>query len=300
VTLPDDLHATTTWEAIAAELQDHPSALCIVDRRDDAARVHGLLPPDTVHLSGLMCGQHRANVIASIKQRLAAKTAVRVVSTQLVEAGVDVDFPVVYRALAGLDSIAQAAGRCNREGRLDGLGRVVVFAPPNEPPQGHLRQARDAGRQLLLRRPADPLDPGLFTEYFQSLYWRKGAENLDRQGILALLKNNQRLEFSFRTAAERFQFIPETQRPVIVRYGESELLLARLMRPGVIVDRSILRQLQRYVVNLPCRVHQWLLKEGAIVERHPGVFVQMTHFYDSVLGLQIERSIDYTADDLIV
>lgn len=300
VTLPNDLRAPTTWETIAAELKDHPSALCIVDRRADAARLHGLLPPDTVHLSGLMCGQHRADVIASIKQRLAAKMAVRVVSTQLVEAGVDVDFPVVYRALAGLDSIAQAAGRCNREGRLSGLGRVVVFVPPKEPPAGHLRQARDAGRQLLLRCPADPLDPALFIEYFQSLYWRKGVEGLDRHGILALLKHNSRLEFSFRTAAERFQLIPETQRPVIVRYGESERLLERLLRPGAVLDRSILRQLQRYVVNLPCRIHQRLLTDGAIAERQPGVFVQMTHFYDSVLGLQIERSIDYTADDLIV
>jgi len=300
VALPDDLRAPTSWEAIAAELQDHPSALCIVDRRDDAARLHGLLPPDTVHLSGLMCGQHRADVIALLKQRLAAKKAVRVISTQLVEAGVDVDFPVVYRALAGLDSIAQAAGRCNREGRLDSLGRVVVFVPPNEPPIGHLRQARDAGRQLLLRRPADPLDPKLFSEYFQQLYWLKGAGNLDRQGILALLNYNQRLEFSFRTAAERFQLIPETQQSVIVRHGESERLLARLMRPGAVLDRAILRQLQRYVVNLPCRVHQRLLNEGAIQERHPGVFVQMTDFYDSVLGLRVEQSGDYTADNLIV
>lgn len=136
------------------------------------------------------------------------------------EAGVDLDFPVVYRALAGLDSIAQAAGRCNREGRLFDLGRVVVFVPPSEPPAGHLRQARDAGRPLLLRRPPDPLAPERFTEYFQSLYWRKGAAGLDRQDITRLLRNNQKLEFSFRTAAERFQLIPETQAPVIGRYGD--------------------------------------------------------------------------------
>jgi CRISPR-associated endonuclease/helicase Cas3 len=209
------LHAPTSWAALAAELAAHPRALCIVDRRDDARLLHGLLPTGTVHLSGLMCGQHRAEVIAVIKQRLATGESIRVVSTQLVEAGVDLDFPVVYRALAGLDSIAQAAGRCNREGRLAGSGRVVVFVPPTEPPTGHLRQARDAGRQLLLRRPSDPLAPELFTEYFQSLYWRKGLEGLDRQGITTLLKNNQRLEFSFRTAAERFQLIPEVQAPVI-------------------------------------------------------------------------------------
>ncbi len=300
VTLPADLHAPTSWEALAAELQIYPRALCIVDRRDDARTLRGLLPAGTVHLSGLMCGQHRAEVIATIKRRLNADEPILVVSTQLVEAGVDLDFPVVYRALAGLDSIAQAAGRCNREGRLFSLGRVVVFVPPTEPPAGHLRQARDAGRQLLLRGTPDPLAPELFAEYFQSLYWRKGAEGLDRQDITTLLKNNQRLEFSFRTAAERFQLIPETQAPVIVRYGDSERLLARLARPGDAVDRKTLRQLQRYVVNIPRRIHQRLLTEGAIEERRPGVYVQVAPLYDPDIGLRVEQTASYGPDDLIV
>ncbi|WP_312915824.1 CRISPR-associated helicase/endonuclease Cas3 [Candidatus Competibacter phosphatis] len=154
VSLPADLHAPTSWEALAAELATHPRVLCIVDRRDDARLLHGLLPTGAVHLSGLMCGQHRADVIAMIKERLVADEPLRVISTQLVEAGVDLDFPVVYRALAGLDSIAQAAGRCNREGRLFNLGRVVVFAPPTEPPAGHLRQlAMRAGNFCNVVRP---------------------------------------------------------------------------------------------------------------------------------------------------
>ena len=299
VILPADLQQPTSWETLAAELSAHPCVLCIVDRRDDARILHGLLPPGAIHLSGLMCGQHRAEEIAKIKQRLKAGEPIRVVSTQLVEAGVDVDFPVVYRALAGLDSIAQAAGRCNREGRLPGLGRVVVFVPPTLPPVGHLRQACDTGRQLLLSRPPDPLAPKLFTQYFQSLYWRKGAENLDRQGIAALLKKNSKLEFSFRTAAERFQLIPETQMPVIVRYGDNHCLLAQLARPGDF-NRGILRQLQRYVVNIPRRIHQQLLTEGAIQEQQPGVFVQITHLYDPVLGLQVDKAMNYAPDDLIV
>ena len=300
VTLPEDLRAPTSWEALAAELATHPGVLCIVDRRDDARLLHGLLPAGTIHLSGLMCGQHRAEVIAAIKERLAVGEPLRVVSTQLVEAGVDLDFPVVYRALAGLDSIAQAAGRCNREGRLFNLGRVVVFVPPSEPPAGHLRQTRDAGRQLLLRRPPDPLAPDLFTEYFQSLYWRKGAEGLDRQGIMALLKNNNRFEFSFRTAAERFQLIPEMQAPVIVRYGDSERLLARLARTGDDLDRKTLRQLQRYVVNIPRRIHQRLLAEGAIEERRPGVYAQVAPLYDPDIGLRVEQTVNYAPDDLMV
>ena len=299
VSLPADLHAPTSWEALAAELESHPRALCIVDRRDDARILHGLLPVGTVHLSGLMCGQHRADVIGTIKQRLATGEPIRVVSTQLVEAGVDLDFPVVYRALTGLDSIAQAAGRCNREGRLFNLGQVVVFVPPTEPPKGHLRQARDAGRQLLQRCPSDPLAPELFTEYFQSLYWRKGAEGLDCKDIMTLLKNNNRFEISFRTAAERFQLIPETQAPVIVRYGDSERLLARLARPGDDLDRKTLRQLQRYVVNIPRRVHQCLLADSAIEERRPGVYVQLAPLYDPDIGLRVEQTVNYAPDDLI-
>src|SRR5690606_29981407 len=133
VEVPRDLHAPTTWEQGAAELTAYPQALCRVSRRDACRELYRLVAPDTViQLSALMCAEHRSHVVARIKRKLAAGEPVRVVSTQLVEAGVDLDFPVVYRALAGLDSIAQAAGRCNREGLLRGekgqpvAGRVVV------------------------------------------------------------------------------------------------------------------------------------------------------------------------------
>ena len=105
-----------------------------------------MMPADTIHLSALMCGAHRSQKIEAIKRRLKAGIPTRVISTQLVEAGVDVDFPVVFRALAGLDSIAQAAGRCNREGRLQ-QGIVYVFTPPSKIPAGHLRQAAEIGRR---------------------------------------------------------------------------------------------------------------------------------------------------------
>ena len=142
IELPQDLNTPATWEQIAAELTKHAQVLCIVSDRKSCRELYSLMPEGTLHLSALMCGEHRSDVIGVIKQRLKNNEPVRVISTQLVEAGVDIDFPVVYRALAGLDSIAQAAGRCNREGRLlPELGKVVVFVSPRKAPAGILRKA---------------------------------------------------------------------------------------------------------------------------------------------------------------
>ncbi|OYT68490.1 MAG: CRISPR-associated helicase/endonuclease Cas3, partial [Chloracidobacterium sp. CP2_5A] len=123
---------------LARQLQQHDQVLCVVNSRRDCHDLFKLMPTGTIHLSALMCGAHRSEVIDEIRQRLAANQPIRVISTQLVEAGVDIDFPVVYRALAGLDSIAQAAGRCNREGKRE-RGEVHVFVPPKPAPRGLLR-----------------------------------------------------------------------------------------------------------------------------------------------------------------
>ena len=96
-----DLNAEISWDLLAARLQEYDSVLCIVNRRDDARQLWNLMPADTIHLSALMCGAHRSQKIEAIKRRLKAGIPTRVISTQLVEAGVDVDFPVVFRALAG-------------------------------------------------------------------------------------------------------------------------------------------------------------------------------------------------------
>ncbi|OGT01688.1 MAG: CRISPR-associated helicase/endonuclease Cas3, partial [Gallionellales bacterium RBG_16_57_15] len=180
VSIPKDLQTPRDWESVAAELIQHPSVLCIVSRRDDARELHRLMTTeeegkDTLHLSALMCGEHRSKVIADIKARLQRNEPVRVISTQLVEAGVDVDFPVVYRALAGLDSIAQAAGRCNREGKLkdaEGIpikGQVVVFVPPKLPPSGLLRITYQIAVGLLSGYKGDLLSRELARKYFGHL-----------------------------------------------------------------------------------------------------------------------------------
>lgn len=299
VIIPNDLQTGTSWEALAGELQTHESVLCIVDRRDDCRTLCRLMPEGTLHLSGLMCGQHRSEVIDKIKRSLQAGEAVRVISTQLVEAGVNIDFPVVYRALAGLDSIAQAAGRCNREGLLDGLGRVVVFVPLKPAPIGHLRQAQNCGRQLLQQQLADLLAPEHFKTYFQQLYWIKG-DQLDRHHILNDLKPNRDLEFLFSSAANKFRIIDEDQQAsVIVRYGASPTFIEQLGQLGP--ERWLLRKLQRYVVNLPRRQYQELLRNADIQEIHPGLFVQ-THdrLYHRHLGLLGDDPAYYEPEELII
>ncbi len=297
--VPEDLYAPRAWENLAAELSSYPSVLCIVNRRDDCRHLFEAMPEGTIHLSALMCGAHRSQRIAEIKRRLKDDVPTRVISTQLVEAGVDVDFPVVYRALAGLDSIAQAAGRCNREGRMPGLGKVVVFVPPSKTPPGHLRQAAEKGRQLLAERTDDPLSPDRFTRFFEELYWLKG-DGLDRHDILGDLQAGGGLEIRFRTAANKFHIIDEAgQAPVLVRYGEGGKLIDVLAHKGP--ERWLLRKLQRYTVNLPRHIHSKLTDEGALLEVSPGIFVQAHGgLYHEELGFCPDRSAAIPPDELLV
>ncbi len=298
--VPDDLLTSRTWEDLASELKQHAAVLCIVNRRDDCRTLYEMMPEKgetTFHLSALMCGEHRSKVIKQIKQRLKAKLPTRVISTQLVEAGVDLDFPVVYRALAGLDSIAQASGRCNREGLLE-KGRVVVFIPPSKFPIGYLRQAGEIGRRLLAEKTEDSLSPGRFENFFRELYWLQGS-NLDKHGILKDLASDSELRFSFFSAAQKFSIIDDKQYcPVIVCYEEGERLVETLKKKAP--ERWLMRRLQRYIVNLSKYVHAKLHNEGAIIEAHPGIFIQAYGaMYHPELGFCPDKSMIYEPDDLM-
>jgi CRISPR-associated endonuclease/helicase Cas3 len=297
--VPPDLRRPVTWSELARDIADEHAVLCIVNRRDDARELYDRLPPESrIHLSALMCGEHRSRTLKEIRVRIDAGERVHVVSTQLVEAGVDLDFPVVYRALAGLDSIAQAAGRCNREGKLR-RGRVVVFIPPKPAPSGLLRQAEECGRQSLEERVADPLSPERFRAYFEHLYWMRG-DRLDENGILGLLDHQGELKIRFRSAAERFRLIPDNQLPIVVRYenegliGEMEQMRARRLEP----DRAFHRRLQRSVVSIPRHAHRKLASDGRIAEWFPGVWVQVSpELYHPSTGLDARRpDIDDAAD----
>jgi len=301
VQFPDDHHAVSSWEAISQALIAYEQVLCIVSDRKSCRDLHKLMPNGTYHLSALMCGQHRSKIIKEIKQKLKNHEAVRVISTQLVEAGVDLDFPVVYRALAGLDSIAQAAGRCNREGKLTAPGKVLVFNPPRKAPKGLLRKAADTTRSLVLGIDEDPLAYSMFEKYFAELYWK--ANSLDKEEIAVLLnpERNDSRECSiyFRTAAKRFRIIDDTlQKTIFVRYGEGEKLIDLLKTKGP--DRWLLRKLQRYTVNVYNNQFNVLRQRGAIEEVQPQIFALSSKLdYSEDTGLLVDET-PYDPDQFII
>ncbi|HNO58744.1 MAG TPA: CRISPR-associated helicase/endonuclease Cas3, partial [Accumulibacter sp.] len=206
---------------------------------------------------------------------------------------------------AGLDSIAQAAGRCNREGRLPELGEVVVFVPPDAAPPGLLAKGEGACRSVLHGHGGDPLDRALFERYFRQLYYQC---ELDKHGIERLLTvDGKTLAVNFRTAAEKFRLIDDAdQASVIVLYrgpdGRDVTVdqrLAQLRRDGT--ARWLLRALQRYTVSIHRRDAQRLLAQGDIAELLPGLFVQVSDLaYDPTLGLRIDSAALLSPAGLIV
>lgn len=260
---PKDLYSAEPWPILAARIVGHPQSLTIVHRRDDARRLWQLLPYDTLHLSAAMCPKHRSQVLREIRRRLAENEACRVVSTQLVEAGVDVDFPVVFRALAGLDSLAQAAGRCNREGKA-ARGILEIFVAETQPPPGELRKALDAARIVASKIGGEPdlfTNPEIFTTYFLQFY----GTPVDEKRI-----QTDREALHFATVAENFQMIENGQESLVVPFDRQCEEIVDALRKGEGSRRILRRRLQQYTVAIPRRQMSDLRNSGAAVETEEG------------------------------
>lgn len=292
---PRDLSTPIELPSLAERLRAEPCALAIVNTRQDAMDLARLLPRETtLHLSAAMCGAHRADVLSELRRRLAHRGAqpLHLIATQLIEAGVDVDFPVVFRALAGLDSIAQAAGRCNREGRLPSPGAVHVFVRPIPKTLALLRSAAETTASLHAVGLPDALAPAAFERYFQLFYSRQAQ--LDAKGIVGLLEDRDKsFEFSFRTAADKFKLIDDAgQESVLIpmhevpAIGAGHQSLAPLIQQLLngATDRWLLRKLQRYTLNV--HAHQFKALEGAVAPL-PGGGYLLTDItrYDPRFGL---------------
>lgn len=274
VILPKSLAERSEWSQLAAELQQHEQVLCVVNTRRDCHDLFKLMPKGTIHLSALMCGSHRSAVIEQIKSYLRLGEPCRVISTQLVEAGVDIDFPVVYRALAGLDSIAQAAGRCNREGKLNAegrLGQVRVFVPPMPAPPGLLRKSEDKMREMSAIPGFNPQQPEFFTKYFELFYAALNDAGAQFKDLLVRDVNPQ-VRIQFRTAGNEFALIDDTtQQAVFVRWGDNGQWLDQLRAIGP--TRDNLRALQRSCVNLSRHAFGDAQGVGNVEEIWPGFWL---------------------------
>ena len=259
---------TLSREELATRLKAERQALCIVNTRGDAAELYGLIKDggDAFHLSARMSATHRSRKIGQIKAVLAAGAPCRVVSTQLVEAGVNLDFPAVYRAMAGIDSIVQAAGRCNREGKLPSGGRLHIFSPEGQKLKGWFSRTAAHGAEVIALFPDDPLSPRAVGRYFELLYGLY-ASGLDEHGILRAMNGAgaKNFLFPFKQVAEQFKLIEDSTHSVIVPHDRESARLSAKLKAGA-ATRTDMRRLSRYIVQVYDNERKELLQTNSVME----------------------------------
>jgi CRISPR-associated endonuclease/helicase Cas3 len=294
------------WPSLAAEMLTHPQALCVVNLRAHAAKVYDELLAQSdeqqhegiFHLSTRMCAQHRLDVLAVIRERLAAGKVCRVVSTQLIEAGVDVDFPIAFRALGPLDAIIQVAGRVDREGRLTAAagkpaGRLVVFATEDgKTPPYEYKEATAVTEALARESDLQTDDLAAMQSYFERYYG--DADDQTRGKPLAEMRGDDVL--AFKKLADEFEMINSRTKDVFVAYDkpggsrEGTKLIDEL-QSSFVLNGSLLRRLQRYSVGLQPWDFDDACRKGLIMP-HPhieGIWTASTTAYDVGRGLREEH-----------
>lgn len=286
---------SSTYDSIAERLSQHTRVLCIVNTRRDAQELFSRLPQDgvTIHLSKMMCPAHISQQLSRLKEALKSpgNGIVRVVSTQLIEAGVDIDFPVVYRQEAGLDSILQAAGRCNREGILP-IGTTYVFSLTEEHPlpSGHLSRTVNACKRLRITQEKDCFAPELMIKYFIQLYGRTKSFDEGPKQEIDLIKRllSHPRAMSFATAAEKFRLISDASVNVIVNWNRSPELIRILKEKGM--SKALLSQLAQYVVAVRKPDFEGLRKSALVEEVIEGVwFMSDKQQYLPDVGLNVDN-----------
>ncbi len=290
---------------LAARLDTHAQALCIVATKKQAQEVFAALAnkEGAFHLSTNMYPAHRLRVLAALRVRLDKGLPCRVVSTSLIEAGVDVDFPFVYRAMAGLDPIAQAAGRCNREGKLP-LGMVYVYEPDELPAMPWLRRRISRTREALRALPGKDcltdLEP--MRRYFELLF---DVETLDKQEIVKRLTPplDKELIFPFREVSEDFRLIEDEGTGLIVPgLADDQDTVAHWLAElrHAPFPHAAQRKLQHYCVTVRTPTLRQLQSAGAVElirDRYP-VLSNMAA-YDPQLGLMVEKGEIWEVENLI-
>ena len=278
---------TLSDEALAEKLKQLEQVLCIVNTRKAAQKIYELLPGEgRFHLSTLMYPAHRKAVLNTIRQRLHNGLPCRVVSTSLIEAGVDVDFPRVYREIAGLDSIAQAAGRCNREGKRSADSSIVTFFQ-SENPVPVLQKINILAAREALQGNCDPGDPETMNRYFTSLRSLIG-EQTDKYGVVKSLREGfQGCLLPFETVAKRFHLIEQSTCTVYVPMGDGTDLCQRLLEGNA--GREDYRKAGQYSVNIYEKHYCDLLSAGDIqpLDGNSAVLINLS-LYDIEKGLSMK------------
>jgi CRISPR-associated endonuclease/helicase Cas3 len=296
-------------EQLVAHLRSHTQVLMIVNNRRHARELFDGIAKEegAYHLTTSMCAEHRSEKLTEIRQRLKDGLACRLVATSLIEAGVDVDFPTVYRAEAGLDSIAQAAGRCNREGRrLLSDSQVYVFQSPDWKAPPELAQLAAPMRSILRNHEGDVLAPEALKSYFQQVYYAKGTD-LDHHKILTKICDTGDCDFPFQDIARDFCMIDSNMLPIIVAFddvAEDNLELLRHLPENMSVGK-IAQKLQRYVVQVPERAFVQLLKLGAVAVVAPEKFGNQFYelvaqsLYSPIAGLNFSDPVAMSAESSV-
>ena len=287
-----------TDDDVVARLSQSTQGLCIVNNRLHARALYQALAktPGATHLSTLMCAAHRRQVLDRAREALKQGQPCRLVSTSLIEAGVDVSFPLVLRAEAGLDSVAQAAGRCNREGLWKAEdSEVLIFAADSKwTPPAELKQFAAVAAQVLHKHADDPLSPDAIRAYFEELYWARGKRELDQHDLLGQLAASRLDSLPMDTLALKYRLIETAQESVIVPFDDQAKEAIRDLTFASSL-RGPARALQPYTIQVPRKVLALLKKVGAIApvapERWGEQFMQLVNaeLYRKDIGLHWEH-----------
>lgn len=282
----------STYDDIAERLSQYSCVLCIVNSRKDAKEIYNRLPQKgRFHLSRLMYPKHVDKKIDEIKNMLKVKTPIiRVVTTQLVEAGVDMDFPVVFRQETGLDSILQAAGRCNREGRLK-MGHTYVFRLNHRPTEGALSNEINAFNLFRQDNYSDWLSPEAMYDYFKWLY--KGSdfdkEHIEKECGFDDKENCPAINFG--KIHKKFKLIEENGVSIVVLSKDNAAILKKFRSDGYI-DNHMLNKLGKYMVSIKKRDFEKLFVQRLVEELMPnsGIYCTVSEKqYNPEIGLVFEN-----------
>lgn len=281
----------TEIDALAQTLMEHEEVLCIVNSRRKAQNLFSLCEADeTYHLSTLMAPKHRRAVLQEVKRRLKKSLPCKLIATTVVEAGVDVDFPSVYREQSGLDSVLQAAGRCNREGKRSAQESIVhMFALPGAL-SAIMQQAAGMMRETIReaeKRQFDIGSPESVRYYFDQLH-RLKADELDSKQIMKYSNC-----MAFAEIAKRFKLIENDTRSVFVPLDEEAERIAERLKGGE-YSRDLLRKAAPYIVSIYPNHFEALAGVGALTQLHDDLAIleDMSKYNDKIgLELDIETGI---------